>query len=339
MKAVVLREFGGPEVLRVEEVPTPEPGPGEVLIQVHAVSVNRTLDLTVRAGKYALPVKLPHVLGTDPSGIVAAVGAGVTTRKVGDRVATTSIVRVPTPTQSMIALGVHVWGGYAEYVKVPEAITYAVPAALDFPTATVVARHAPTAFSLLRDEARLKSGEWVLVMGATGGLGSAGIQVAKLIGAKVIAGAGSDERVAAALRLGADFGVNYRGKDLSDEVRKITEGRGVNVVFENIGDPELFPKALASLARQGRLVTAGSHGGGTVPLDVTRLYLNNLTIIGSFGVLSRADVEASLSAAAEGKYRVIIDRILPLSEAPEAHRIVAERAGIGKVILRPMASA
>jgi NADPH:quinone reductase-like Zn-dependent oxidoreductase len=311
------------------------PGPGEVLIEVHAVSVNRTLDLTVRAGKYALPVKLPHVLGTDPSGVVAAVGEGVATRKVGDRVATTSVVRAPTPTQGMVALGVHIWGGYAEYVKVPEAITYIVPGALDFPTATVVARHAPTAMSLLRDEAKLKAGEWVLVMGATGGLGSAGIQVAKLLGARVIGGAGSDERVAAAIRLGAEFGVNYRRQELADEVRKVTDGRGVDVVFENISDAELFPKALASLARKGRLVTAGAHGGGTVPLDVTRLYLNNLTIVGSFGVIMRADVEASLAAAASGNYRVVIDRILPLAEAPLAHRLVAERQGIGKVILTP----
>jgi NADPH:quinone reductase-like Zn-dependent oxidoreductase len=291
----------------------------------------------VRAGKYALPVTLPHVLGTDPSGVVAAVGEGVATRKVGDRVATTSVVRAPTPTQGMVALGVHIWGGYAEYVKVPEAITYAVPDALDFPTATVVARHAPTAMSLLRDEAKVKAGEWVLVMGATGGLGSAGIQVARLMGARVIAGAGSDERVAAALALGAEAGVNYRGRDLADEVRKLTGGRGVDVVFENIGDPELFPKALASLARKGRLVTAGAHGGGTVPLDVTRLYLNNLTIVGSFGIIARADVEASLEAAAEGRYKVVINRILPLAEAPLAHRLVAERQGIGKVILTPTA--
>src|SRR5687768_7362773 len=169
MKAIVIRDFGGPEVLRLEDVPTPNPGPGEVLIQVHAVSVNRTLDLVVRAGKYAMPITLPHVLGVDPSGIIAAVGEGVSTRKPGDRVATTFIIRAPTATEGMLVLGVHVWGGYAEYVKVPAHVTYIVPDALDFPTATVVVRHAPTALALLRDEARLKPGEWILVMGATGG--------------------------------------------------------------------------------------------------------------------------------------------------------------------------
>jgi NADPH:quinone reductase len=335
MKAIVIRAFGGPEVLRLEEVPTPEPGPGEVLIRVHAVSVNRTLDLNVRAGKYAVLPKLPHVLGTDPSGVIAAIGPEVTNRKVGDRVATTSVVRMPTPTTPMVALGVHVWGGYAEYVKVPAAITYIVPDNVDFPTATVVARHAATAFSLLRDEAKLKAGEWVLIMGAAGGLGSAGIQVAKLLGAKIVVAAGSAERAAAALKLGGDAGVDYRHQDLAAEVQKITGGVGVNVVFENIGDPDLFRQAVLSMARGGRLVTAGSHGGGIVPLDVSRLYLFNLTIIGSFGRNNPADVEASLRAAAEGRYKVVIDRVLPLGEAAEAHRIVAERAGIGKVILTP----
>ncbi len=335
MKAIVLRSFGGPEVLRLEEVATPEPGPGEVLVRVHAVSVNRTLDLTVRAGKYAALPQLPHVLGTDPSGVIAAVGPGVTTRKVGDRVSTTSIVRVPTPTTPMIALGVHVWGGYAEYVKVPAEITHLVPDAVDFPTATVVTRHAATAFSLLRDEAKLKAGEWVLIMGAAGGLGSAGVQVAKLIGAKIIVAAGAPERVAAALKLGGDAGIDYRRQDLAAEVMKVTGGVGVNVVFENIGDPDLFKQAIASMGRGARLVTAGSHGGGIVPLDVTRLYLLNLTIVGSFGRIDPADVRASLEAAAHGRYKVIIDRVLPLSRAAEAHRIVADRTALGKVILTP----
>jgi NADPH:quinone reductase-like Zn-dependent oxidoreductase len=136
----------------------------------------------------------------------------------------------------------------------------------------VVTRHAPTAFHLLRDRAGLAAGEWVLVMGASGGLGSAGVQAAKFIGANVIAAAGADERVQAVIDLGADAGINYRTQDLTAEVMRITSGRGVEVVFENIADPELFPRAFASLARRGRLVTAGGHGGGIVPLDVNRLY-------------------------------------------------------------------
>src|SRR5205809_2374704 len=333
-----MREFGPPEVLRLEEIATPVPGPSEVLIRVHAVSVNRTLDLAVRAGTYPARAALPHILGVDPSGVVTAVGNGVTVRKVGDRVATRQILRPPTETAGPMILGVHAWGGYAEYVKVPVDMTHTIPDGVDFVTATVVARHGPTALSMLRDFATVKADDWVLVMGASGGLGSAGIQVAKDLGAKVIAAAGADERVKAAVALGADAGINYRAQSLAGEAMRITEKRGVDVVFENIGDPDLFPGAFAALARGGRLITAGGHGGGTVPLDVKQLYLNQNTIIGSFGRIMPADVELALSAAAEGRYRVLIDRILPLAEAAKAHRLVDARAGIGKVILQPSLS-
>jgi NADPH2:quinone reductase len=334
LKAIVIRSFGAPSVMRLEEVDTPEPGPGEVLIKVHAVSVNRTLDLIVRSGKYARSISFPHVLGVDPSGVITAVGPGVTDRTVGQRVVAGIRVAEGSATAAPRLLGVNVWGGYAEYVRVPARIAHLIPDGVDFPTATVVARHAPTAFHLLRDRAAVRKGDWVLVMGAAGGLGSAGVQAAKYLGAKVIAGAGAEERVRAAMNLGADAGVNYRATDLTAEVMRITEGRGVNVVFENIGDGNLFARAFATLARGGRLVTAGGHGGGIVPLDVNRLYHNNLTVIGSTGE-NPADVTSSLEAAAAGKFKVLIDTILPLSEAVRAHEFVAARLGIGKVVLDP----
>ncbi len=318
--------------MRVEEVPTPEPGPGEVLIRVHAVSVNRTLDLVVRSGTYARPVTLPLVPGVDPAGVIAKLGPGVTNRQVGDRVVTALRVNREGPFASPRLLGVHTWGGYAEYVKAPAENTQLIPDGLDFPTACVVGRHAATAFHLLRDRAKLKEGEWVLVMGAAGGLGSAGVQAAKYLGAKVIAAAGADARVQVGLDLGADAGVNYRSQDLTAEVLGITAERGVNVVFENIGDPDLFPKAFAALSRHGRLVTAGGHGGGIVPLDVNKLYHNQITIIGATGE-SPEDVRLSLEAAAAGRFKVVIDQILPLAQAAQAHEIVAERGGVGKVVL------
>ena len=332
---MVIREFGPPEVMRLEETGTPAPGPGEVLVRVHAVSVNRTLDLAVRAGTYPARVALPHVLGVDPSGVVAAVGENVTTRTPGDRVIALQILRPPTAGAGPQILGVHAWGGYAEYVRLPVEATHPLPDGVDFVTATVVSRHAPVALSMLRDEARLGPGDWILVMGAAGGLGSAGVQAAKQLGATVIAAAGSDDRVRAALELGADFGVNYRARDLADEARRLTGGRGVNVVFENIGDPELFPKAFASLARGGRLITAGAHGGGTVPLDVKHLYLNGITVIGTVGRIGPGDLDIALRAAAAGRYRVLVDRVLPLGQAALAHRIVEARSGTGKVVLQP----
>jgi len=190
------------------------------------------------------------------------------------------------------------------------------------------------AFHLLVSKAEVRPAEWVLVMGATGALGNSCVQVAKMLGATVIAGAGSDDRVAVALKQGADFGVNYRNSNLTEEVMKLTDGRGVDVVCENIADPTLWPVAFASLAMNGRLVTAGAHGGGTVPLDVKRLYMRRLRIFGAAGT-HLADVEKSLRAAAEGMIRPILDRTLPLSEAALAHRIVEQNQITGKIILNP----
>ena len=190
------------------------------------------------------------------------------------------------------------------------------------------------AFGLAR-HAQLREGEWVLVMGAAGALGSCAVQVAKHLGARVVAAAGSAERVRAALDLGADAGVDYRREDLVAEVMRITGGNGVDVVFENIGDPELWPGAFDSLGRGGRLVTVGAHGGGVVPLDVKRLYSGSLRVIGGLGGAKPGDVERALELTAAGTFRVLIDRVLPLREVAEAHRLVAEREVLGKVILDP----
>lgn len=333
MKAVVFREFGPPEVLRLEEVATPTPGPGEVLVRVHAVSVNRTLDLAVRSGKYARRPQLPHVLGADPCGDIVEIGSAVTLRKVGDRVACGPFVG-KEPSGLPMVLGVHTWGGYAEFVRVPVDATHPIPDGLDFTTAAVVARHAPLAFTQLRDRASVKPGEWVLVMGAAGGLGSIAVQAAKLLGARVIAAAGSDAAVDAAKKLGADAAVNYRSQDLTAEARRITSGAGVNVVLENIGDPELFPKAFAALGVGGRLVTAGGHGGGTVPLDVRHLYLNRISVFGN-PYDTPENFELGLKFATEGRLKALIDQVLPLSEAAHAHELAERRSGIGKILLTP----
>ena len=320
--------------MRLEEVPTPDPGPGELLVQVAAVSVNRTLDIIVRSGKYARAVKLPHVLGVDPTGTVVAIGREVKHRKLGDRVCISSRRVVRKPGEAMTMLGIDSWGGYAQYVVLHEDITTLIPETIDFHTATVVARHAPLAFNMVRAKAALKEGDWALVMGAAGGLGSIIVQAAAFYGANIIAAAGADERVAAAKQLGAQHGVNYRTQNLTDEVMKLTARRGVDVVFENVADPELFPKALASLKRGGKLFTAGAHAGPIVPLNVSTLYMNALSVIGSTEH-NNDDVAAALDAAAHGKLSVLIDRVLPLSQAVEAHRIVAAREITGKVLLTP----
>ncbi|HEX6513394.1 MAG TPA: alcohol dehydrogenase catalytic domain-containing protein [Chloroflexota bacterium] len=344
MKAVVMHDFGPPSVLRYEDVPTPQPRPTEVLIKVGAVGVNRSLDVRLRAGQYAIKPPLPHVLGCDPAGTVVEVGDEVGDVAVGERVTFKGMVRCgtcpaclagrPTDCQAPKQLGTSCWGGYAEFLAVPASNLGPCPENLSLAEASMINRHFPQAFRLLEDSAGLRAGEWLLVMGAAGALGSCLVQVGKLLGARVIAGAGTDERVASCLVHGADFGVNYRAGDFAAEVLRITDGRGVDVVAENIADRTIWPGAFKSLGRGGRLVTVGAHGGGIVEIDVNQLYMKQQRIIGTFGSRPQ-DVASTMKAAAEGKIHAVIGQIMPLSAAAEAHRLVEENLVTGKVMLEP----
>ncbi len=344
MKAVVIERFGGPDVMQYRDVPTPSPGIGEALVAVHAVTVNRTLDIHVRRDGDGRNPVLPLVLGVDPVGEIAEVGAGVDRSRIGERIAVMSPVRcgrcgpclagASADCIKPLHLGIHRWGGYADYLVAPADRCVRIPKGVPYPDACVIFRHFPTAFHLLDCKAHLAAGETVLIMGAAGGLGNAGIQVAKLRGATVIAAAGSDAGVSLARDLGADVAFNYRTDDLQARVAEYTGGRGVNVVFENIGAPDLWTHAFNSLGGGGRLVTAGAHAGGDVRLDAKRLYRLKLTLMGGAGS-DPADVAATIDGAASGRFRAAIDRILPLSEVIEAHRLVDERAVTGKVVLVP----
>lgn len=344
MKAMVIHQFGEPEVMQWEDAPTPSPGAGEVLVKVHSVSVNRTLDLQVRQDGGGYGAILPLVLGNDPAGEVAEVGPGVDSLQVGERVAISQGIHCGScnacdsgnafQCANRRMLGIHLWGGYAEYVKVPASNCVTIPDSLSYGEATVVARHFPLAIAQTR-LTNLQAGDWALVMGAAGGLGSCIIQVARNIGANIIAGAGADQRVAVGRSLGAQHGVNYRQSDLESEVMRITEGRGVDVVFENIGDPAQWDGAFNSMARGGRLVTVGAHGGGMVTLDLKKLYQRRLQVMSGLGAEGRAELQESLELTARDEFQVLIDRTIPLSEAVEAHRLVDSNEPLGKVILDP----
>jgi NADPH:quinone reductase-like Zn-dependent oxidoreductase len=343
MKAIVIRRFGPPEVLGYEDVPEPAPRAGEIRIRVHATTVNRVLDVGLRAGKRVEDViVLPLIPGVDCAGVVDAVGPGVTRWRVGDRVAAAGIMPLDVcaedgagyegPTGMM---GVKRPGGFAEKVAVPACAAIAVPHALDFHHAAVIMRHAPTAWNLLCNVAKLEASETVLIMGAGGNLGTVGIQIAKhVIGATVIAAAGSDDRVRTGLDLGADYGVNYNARDIRDAVMKITNGQGVDVVYDNIANPVVLPRAFKTLRLNGRLVTAGAHGGPDVAIDFRHLYHKKIAIFGMPGHRP-ADRATCFAAAAEGKIKAQIERVMPLSQTVAAHHMVESGEAQGKIVLDP----
>jgi len=232
-------------------------------------------------------------------------------------------------------MGIKRPGGFAELVAVPACSAVELPPGLGFHQAAVLMRHAPTAWNLLVNVAALKLGETVLIMGAGGNLGSLGIQIAKnIIGAKVIAAAGSAARVQMGLALGADHGVNYNTCDLAAELNKLTGGKGVDVLYDNIANPKVLPTAFRSLGLDGRLVTAGAHAGPNVSIDFAHLYHNRITIKGRPGYHA-PDVAKCFAAAAGGKIKPHIARVLPLSQAPEAHRMMEAGEEQGKIILDP----
>ena len=342
MRAIVIHRYGGPEVLSIEDVPVPVPGPGEVLLRVGAVSVNRSYDLAVRAGTSPFNPKLPLTPGVDPSGEIVDVGLGVDAARIGQRVAVLGMVRCGLCAaceggrrcERNKPIGLQAPGGCAEYVVVDDLQVRSIPDTLDFAEATVICRHGAAATAEIAT-AQLRAGEWVLVMGAAGGLGNILVQLARLHGAKVIGAAGSDERVAVGIESGAHFGINYRTQDLAKEVEQITEGRGADVVFENIGDPTLWAAAFSSLATGGRLVTMGYHGGGTVPLDVKQLHLKRLRVLSSSPAKGDDDLMRCFELGAQRKLKALIGRRFSLQDAQTAHRWAETGNVIGKVIIQP----
>ena len=343
MKAIVMRRYGPPDVLEYETVPNPEPRAGEIRIRVHAATVNRVLDVSLRAGnERARGAVLPLIPGVDCAGVVDAVGSAVTRWRKGMRAAAAGVMPLEIcpedgrgydgPTGMM---GIKRPGGFAEMVTVPAFAAIELPDGLDFHHAAVIMRHVPTAWNLLVNVAELKTGESVLIMGAGGNLGSIGIQIAKnVIGANVIAAAGSDARVATGLALGADHGVNYNVADLEAEVIRLTGGKGVDVLYDNIANGKVLPRAFRALGFDGRLVTAGAHAGPNVAIDFAHLYHKRITIKGRPGYRP-SDVPKCFAAAAEGKIKAQIERILPLSRAAEAHRLVESGESVGKIVLDP----
>jgi NADPH:quinone reductase len=347
MKAVVLRRFGGPDALELLDWPRPEPAGDEVLIRVCAVTVGRALDVEVREHGAAFRVTLPRILGADPAGVVVATGPRARRFAVGDRVVSTSCLfcghcsacaRGDTHVcDEHRVVGVHIDGGDADYCRVPEGTLLPIPDHVAFDQAASMGVSYPMAWNLLRHTADVQPGEDVLVMGAGGALGIAGILVARALGARVIAAAAADwklERCRALL--GADEVVNYSRSGWTAEVRaRCADPRGVAVVYENISAPALFGDALSLLAPQGRLVTAGSAGGGVVPVDMRTVYRGHLRIFGATAAsVTMAEQVCALVAQRRLEPPPVFHRY-PLSEVAAAHVAAAGRELFGRAVLIP----
>lgn len=343
MKAVVLHETGGIEKLIVEDVPIPSIRPTETLIRVRACGVNR-VDLMVREGQVGLPVPLPHVMGTEVAGDVVEVGTPTRGVEPGRRVVVACWLRcgmcefcLENDGDALCLrsgpLGMVTPGGYAEYVAVPTRQVIPIPDNVSHEAAAAVNSSMVSSWHMLRARAKLQPGEDLLVHAAGSGVGSAAVQIGRLVGARVIATASSQDKLDKARELGADEVINYAEQDFLEEVRRITNKRGVDVVFEHVGTAT-WEKSLASLARNGRLVTCGTTTGREGKIDLWTFFAKQLTILGSNGG-TRREVQQVMKLIGSGQLHAVIDRTLPLEQAGEAHRLMEDRAVFGKFVLVP----
>jgi len=342
MKAVIFNQHGGPQVLEYADVPEPKIKADEVLIEVKACALNH-LDVWVRGGLPGIKIPLPHILGNDIAGVVREVGALVTWVQTGDEVMLQPGVSCghcaaclggqDNACRDYDILGYRRDGGYAQLVAVPAVNVIPKPAnlrweeAASFPLVTVTAWH------MLVTRANIQPGEDVLVHAAGSGVGSIGIQIAKLRGARVIATAGSDEKLAKAKELGADEVVNYSSSEWPKEVKRLTDRKGVDVVFEHTG-ANTWNGSIASLKNNGRLVTCGATSGFEAKTDIRQVFYRHLTILGSF-MGSKAELLQAMKFIERGAIRAVVDQSLPLAEARRAHELMEDRAQFGKLVLVP----
>lgn len=342
MRCVVVREHGGYDRLRLEERAVPAPGPGQVRVRVQAVGVNH-LDTWVRRGVPGHAFPLPLVLGSDAAGVVDALGPGAAGCKEGDPVVVLPGVSCGAceACQSGLdqlcrdyhILGESCDGTAAEFACVPAANVAPLPQGLSVPEAASIALVFQTAWNMLVRRAELRAGETVLVHAGLSGVGSAAVQIARVLGAQVVATAGGADKCARVAALGAHHVVDHTTTDVVAAVRALTGKAGVQVVFEHVG-AATFAGSLKCLARGGRLVTCGATTGGTVQLPLHAVFFKSLSILGST-MGSKGDLRAILRLFAQGRFRAVLDRTLPLAQVGEAHRLLEERRALGKIALVP----
>ena len=341
MKAIVFYRHGAADVLKYSDAPDPVIRANEVLVRVKACALNH-LDLWVRRGMPNVPIPLPHIPGSDIAGEIAQIGAEVNTVRVGQKVVLAPLVScgkcaacvagIDNRCRQATNLGYMIDGGCAELVRCPEVNCLAYPENLSWEEAASVPLVFQTAWHMLVTRAELQPREDVLILGAGSGVGSAAIQVAKFFGASVIATAGSEEKLQKAKELGADQLINHKTQKIRDELRRITNKRGVDVVFEHVGTAT-WEDSLASLAPSGRLVTCGATTGYDAKVDLRFLFSRQLSLLGSY-MGTKAELHTVMKLVAAGRLKPIVDRIFPLAEAAAAHAYLESGAQFGKVVLR-----
>lgn len=346
MKATVFHEHGSPDVLQYEDFPDPDIGPDQVLVDVKAVALNH-LDLFTRSGIPGLKLEMPHILGSDISGTVKEIGKNVTTDlDIGQKVIVDPgrscgvceyCIRGE---ESLCAkygiLGEHYRGGYADLISVDAKHVVPIPShsKLDFNESAAAPLTFMTAWRMLMSKARVKPGNDVLIIGIGGGVALAALQIAKLAGAQVIVTSSSDEKLEKAAELGASIGINHRNTpDFHKEVFAITNKRGVDIVVDSVGEAT-WEKSLRSLTKGGKLVTCGATTGPNVSTNANLVFWKQLEILGST-MGSRAELRDVLKLVWRGKLKPVVDRILPLSKAKEAHEILEKGEQFGKLVLNP----
>lgn len=324
------------------ELAVPEPTSRQVRVKVKAVALNH-LDVWVRRGWPGLTLALPHILGSDIAGVVDAVGSEVADVSIGSEVIVNPGLSCGVCERCLrgddhlcrqyVLIGEHVAGGYAEYVCVPRQNLVPKPSSLSFEQAACLPLTFLTAWAMLVNRAQLGAGETVLIHAAGSGVGSAGVQIAKLLGAKVIATASTDEKLAKAKVLGADEVINYATHDFLEEVKRITHKKLVDVVFEHTG-ASTWAKSVACLPYGGRLVTCGATSGHDVQLDLRVLFYKRISLLGST-MGSKGDLFRIMRMVEAGVLKPVLDRVLPLGAAAEAHRLLSNRTSFGNVVLTP----
>ncbi len=342
MRAVIFRKHGGVKELEYTYVERPKPGPHEALVHVKACALNH-LDLWTLAGMPGAKIPLPHILGCDISGVVAEAGAktkGIPLDKpvvISPGISCGKCEFCKTGWDSLCPdykiTGFQVDGGYAEFVKVPAKNIIPVSNRWNFEEWASVPLVFLTAWHMLVTRARLSKGKKVLIHAAGSGVGSAAIQIAKYLGAHVYTTVGSDEKIKRAKAIGADEVIQYQKKDFLEEIKRLTHGRGVDVVLEHIG-PETFAKSLACLAKKGKLVTCGVTSGATVSLDLRFLFVRQLAVSGCY-MGGFEELRKVIRLVRKKKLRPVIDKVFPLREAAQALERMQSRANFGKIVLVP----